>query len=88
MVQLTVTLSCSGNFTLLVGVRKDSKSTEKELKSRLIEVQSQMRDFDFCFELSVAKRLYKMTENLPRALQAERLSALKGEAKGLNVITH
>lgn len=77
------------NYDLLGKVWTESlleKRLETELKSRIIGVQRQMMKFYFFFGLYASKKLYAMTDNLSRALQGRRLSAIEGKRKVGNVI--
>ena len=59
---------------------------DQETKSRIIGCNAQMKTFKFFFGLSLSHKLYSMTDNLSKTLQAERMSALTGRKQAELVI--
>ena len=51
---------------------------DSEVKARIIEVQNQMREFQFFYGLNLSQRLFAMSDNLSETLQQESMSALSG----------
>lgn len=56
-----------------------SGKLNRELKSRISGCQSQMETFSFYFGLNLGHRLYSITDNLSRALQDSKMSAVTGQ---------
>ena len=59
---------------------------DQETKSRIIGCKAQMKTFKFFFGLSLSHKLYSMTDNLSKTLQAKRMSALTGRKQADLVI--
>ena len=54
------------------------ESLTRDVRSRIIGCQCQMKTFAFFFGLCLGQRLYSLTDNLSKALQNEKLSAVSG----------
>ena len=52
---------------------------DKELKSRIGGVKTQMTKFSFIFGLQLGHRLYTITDKLSKALQKKKMSAISGQ---------
>ena len=57
----------------------DAGKLDRELKSRIIGCQVQMRTFSFFFSLNLGHRFYSITDNLSQALQESKMSAISGQ---------
>lgn len=49
------------------------------MKAGIIGVKSQMATFEFFFALTLGQKLFSLTDNLLKALQKEKMSALSGQ---------
>ena len=47
------------------------KNLETEVRSRIIGCRAQMMSFKFFYEINLSFRIYSITDNLLKALQAE-----------------
>ena len=54
-------------------------SLDKEVRSRIIGCESQMKKFNFFFDLHLGHRLYSITDNLSKTLQSEKMPAIEGQ---------
>ena len=52
---------------------------DRELKSRIGGVKAQMTMFSLFFGLQLGYRLYAITDNLSKALQEKKISAISGQ---------
>ena len=55
----------------------------RDVRSRIISCQAQMKTFSFLFGLCLGQRLYCHIDNLPKALQNENMSAVSGHRLAL-----
>ena len=62
----------------LLDVSLDTSKLDSEIKARIIEVQNQMCDFQFCYGLNLGQRLFPISDNLSKTLQKESMSTLSG----------
>jgi hypothetical protein len=53
---------------------------ESDIKGRIIGVQTQMLNFNTLFGLQLSKKILKITDNLSRTLQNQKMSAAEGQA--------
>ena len=53
---------------------------EPDIKGRIIGVQTQMLSFNTLFGLQLSKKILKITDNLSRTLQKQKMSAAEGQA--------
>ena len=60
---------------------------DQETRARIICCKSQMESFYFFFGLNLSHKLYPMTDNLSKSLQATKMSAIKGRKSADLVIT-
>ena len=60
---------------------------DQETRARIIGCKSQMESFYFFFGLNLSHKLYAMTDNLSKSLQATKMSAIKGRKSADLVIT-
>ena len=60
---------------------------DQETRARIIGCKSQMESFYFFFGLNLFHKLYAMTDNLSKSLQATKMSAVKGRKSADLVIT-
>ena len=60
---------------------------DQETSARIIGCKSQMESFYFFFGLNLSRKLYVMTDNLSKSLQATKMSAIKGRKSADLVIT-
>ena len=52
---------------------------DTDVKSRIIGCQAQMKKFDFLGGLNLGYKFYSLTDNLSRALQSKKMSAVSGQ---------
>ena len=52
---------------------------DKEIRSRIIGCESQMKTFEFFYGLHLSHKIYSLTDNLSKTLQKESMSALEGQ---------
>ncbi|XP_066925948.1 zinc finger MYM-type protein 1-like [Clytia hemisphaerica] len=55
-----------------------AENLTKEVKSRIVGCQAQMKKFSFFFGLCLGQRLFSLTDNLSKTLQKESMSAVEG----------
>ena len=55
-----------------------TENLTKEVRSRIIGCQAQMKKFSFFFGLCLGQRLFSLTDNLSKTLQKEKMSAVSG----------
>ena len=61
---------------------------DQETKARIIGCKSQMESFYFFFGLNLSHKLYAMTNNLSKSIQATKMSAIKrGKSADLVITT-
>ena len=60
---------------------------DQETRARIIGCKSQMESFYFFLGLNLSHKLYAMTDNLSKSLQATKMSAIKGRKSADLVIT-
>ena len=58
-------------------------SLTRDMRSRIIGCQSQMKTFAFFFGFCLGQRLYSLTDNLSKTSQSEKLSAVSGHRLAL-----
>ena len=59
------------------------ENVTRDVRSRIIGCQAQMKTFSFLFGLCLGQRLYSHTDNLSKALQNENMSAVSGHRLAL-----
>ena len=55
-----------------------TENLTREVRSRIIGCQAQMKSFSFFFGLCLGQRLFSLTDNLSKTLQKENMSAVSG----------
>lgn len=56
-----------------------AENLTREVRSRIVGCQGQMKSFSFFFGLCLAQRLFSLTDNLSKTLQKENMSAVSGQ---------
>ena len=52
------------------------ENIQREVRFRILGCQAQMRSFEFFYGLNLGYRLYSISNNLSKTLQAENMSAI------------
>ena len=82
----TVRASCFqkiiGNYCLLLKLWDEclNESFDVETRSRITGCKLQIKTFNFFFVLYLGQRNYRMTDNLSKELQKEKMSAVSGQS--------
>jgi hypothetical protein len=78
-----------GNYQSLLHLWDEclEEKLDQETRARILGCKNQMESFKFFFGLNLSYKLYAMTDNLSKSLQATKMSAIKGRKSADLVIT-